>query len=274
MTAYECTACKDAPDALCTQCSCQECGSKEEPASQIICDECNQIYHAFTCLPTPLKTLPPEDEDWYCPKCKNDDATLIQVRESEHLQKKKLDLLRLMRKAKGDWGRGMACVGRTHIAPVNNCFFGPIPGVEVGVWFHFRVQASEAGLHTPLVAGICGKENVGASSIVVACAYELDIDLGEEIYYTGSGGRDKDSKGRVGGRQTCDQQLKRCNKALAMSCHAPLNDEHGSNAGSAWQLGKPVRVLRSGNSRGATKRSPYLPKGGVRYDGIYKVTNR
>ena len=177
MTAYECTACKDAPDALCTQCSCQECGSKEEPASQIICDECNQIYHAFTCLPTPLKTLPPEDEDWYCPKCKNDDATLIQVRESEHLRKKKLDLLQLMRKAKGDWGRGMACVGRIHIASVNNCFFGPIPGVEVGVWFHFRVQASEAGLHTPLVAGICGKENVGASSIVVACAMSMVLML-------------------------------------------------------------------------------------------------
>lgn len=39
------------------------------------------------------------------------------------------------------WGRGMACVGRRKectIVPCNH--FGPIPGVEVGSSWMFRVQ--------------------------------------------------------------------------------------------------------------------------------------
>lgn len=40
-----------------------------------------------------------------------------------------------------EWGRGMACVGRTKectIVPIDH--FGPIPGVEVGTCWKFRVQ--------------------------------------------------------------------------------------------------------------------------------------
>ena len=40
-----------------------------------------------------------------------------------------------------DWGKGMACVGRTKvcsIVPLNH--FGPIPGVPVGSLWKFRVQ--------------------------------------------------------------------------------------------------------------------------------------
>lgn len=40
-----------------------------------------------------------------------------------------------------DWGRGMACVGRTKectIVPIHH--FGPIPGVDVGTCWKFRVQ--------------------------------------------------------------------------------------------------------------------------------------
>jgi len=48
-----------------------------------------------------------------------------------------------MSTSKRDWGKGMACVGRTkkcNIVPSNH--FGPIPGVEVGTTWLFRVQVS------------------------------------------------------------------------------------------------------------------------------------
>lgn len=171
-----------------------------------------------------------------------------------------------------NWGRGISCIGRTKVCEVVPKYhFGPIPGVPVGTIWRFRFQASEAGVHTPLVAGIHGKQSIGAFSIVFCCGYEDDIDLGEEIYFTGSGGKESSaSKCRVGGPQIKDQQLTRCNKSLAINCYAPFSDE-GANSGQNWRLGKPVRVLRSGNARGSTKKSPYLPKLGVRYDGIYKV---
>lgn len=48
-----------------------------------------------------------------------------------------------MSKSKRDWGKGMACVGRTkkcNIVPSNH--FGPVPGIEVGTTWLFRVQVS------------------------------------------------------------------------------------------------------------------------------------
>ncbi|KAI1292328.1 E3 ubiquitin-protein ligase UHRF1 [Halotydeus destructor] len=269
LNAFECSQCQDCPQSKCTACSCKECGGKNDPEKQLLCDECDKIFHIW-CLARPLQELPGEEEDWYCPGCKNDDNVIIQERQSEHMAKKSSELQ--CRSKGAEWGRGMACVGRSVPTRSSVDIFGPVAGIEVGTWWRYRVQVSEAGLHTPLVAGICGKQNVGASSIVVSCAYADDIDLGNEIYYTGSGGRDcAKSKVRVGGLQTRDQELNRTNRALAFSCFAPLDDRQGANAKDKWKLGKPVRVLRSGNSRGASKRSPYLPKGGVRYDGIYKV---
>lgn len=241
-----------------------ECGSKKWPERQIICDECQKIYH-LECHRPPLEAVPPEHEQWFCSNCKNHDCAIIAQHEQALIEK-----CEQLNQSK-NWGRGVSCVGRATVPQIGTDHFGPVPGVEVGTWWHFRVQASETGVHTPLVAGICGRENCGAISIVVSCQYDLDVDLGDEIYYTGSGGRDPDRKGRVGGAQTRDQELRRCNKALAMNCYAEFNDVIGGNSGDRWQLGKPVRVLRSGNARGAQKRSLYLPRGGVRYDGIYKV---
>lgn len=152
-------------------------------------------------------------------------------------------------------------------------FFGPIPGIEVGSTWRFRFQVSEAGIHSPLVAGVAGKESVGASSIVFSCLDSDDVDLGDTIYFTGSGGFDlgkKTSRTAIGKVQVKDQSLTRGNKALAMSCAVPFNTD-GGFSGSDWKLGKPIRVLRSGNSRGCHKRSRFLPKIGIRYDGIYKV---
>ncbi|XP_074594037.1 E3 ubiquitin-protein ligase UHRF1-like [Brevipalpus obovatus] len=273
-TASECNICGDHPDVECFECACCKCGLKKNPEKQIVCDECNKFYH-FWCHPSPIIELP--EEDWYCYRCKNLDSSLIKAKEEEKFSRKRKRCTisssrSLCSNDMPSWGRGISCVGRSRVCElVPKDHFGPIPNIPVGTWWRFRFQASEAGVHTPLVAGIHGKEKLGAFSIVFCCGYEEDVDLGDEIYYTGSGGRDSsEKKCRVGGKQVKDQEMKKCNKALAVSCYAKFS-ENGANAKSDWHRGKPVRVLRSGNARGCTKKSPYLPKIGVRYDGIYKV---
>ena len=100
-------------------------------------------------------------------------------------------------------------------------------------------------MHRPLIAGISGSEREGADSIVLSGGYEDDEDLGDEIVYTGHGGRDQDS-----GRQIVHQSLARGNLSLA----------HSSTEGL------PVRVIR-----GTNLDSPYAPRSGYRYDGLYMV---
>ena len=38
-----------------------QCGSKEEPENQILCDECDMAFH-LACLNPPLETIPDDDE--------------------------------------------------------------------------------------------------------------------------------------------------------------------------------------------------------------------
>lgn len=123
--------------------------------------------------------------------------------------------------------------------------FGHIPGYPPGTEFESRIELSRTGAHRPTQAGISGTEQEGADSIVLSGGYEDDFDSGDEIIYTGHGGRDQ-----VTGQQTSDQLLTRGNLALAYS-----------------QLqGLPVRVIR-----GSSHRSPYSPRSGYRYDGVYRV---
>jgi putative restriction endonuclease len=75
--------------------------------------------------------------------------------------------------------------------------------------------------------------------------YEDDLDNGDEIVYTGHGGRDPETN-----KQIADQNFSRWNRALAYSS---LN-------------GLPVRVVR-----GSGHDSPYSPSTGYRYDGLYVV---
>ena len=100
-------------------------------------------------------------------------------------------------------------------------------------------------MHGPTMAGISGSQSEGADSIVLSGGYEDDEDLGDEVVYTGHGGRDAES-----GKQVAHQQLTRGNLALA---HSSIE-------------GLPVRVVR-----GANLDSPYAPSSGYRYDGLYLV---
>mgnify|MGYP001248602579 CR=1 FL=1 len=82
-------------------------------------------------------------------------------------------------------------------------------------------------------------------SIVLSGGYVDDQDLGDEIIYTGEGGRDADT-----GRQIADQTLTGGNLYLAQNC----------------QRGIPVRV-----NRGYKSESEFRPATGYRYDGHYRV---
>ncbi|KAG5834578.1 E3 ubiquitin-protein ligase UHRF2-like isoform X1 [Anguilla anguilla] len=261
----ECKHCKADPDSECRFCSCCVCGGKQDAHMQLLCDECNMAFHIY-CLNPPLSTIP-DDEDWYCPTCKNDTSEVVKAGEKLKASKKRAKMPSANTESQRDWGKGMACVGRTKectIVPSNH--YGPIPGVPVGTTWKFRVQVSEAGVHRPHVGGIHGRSNDGSYSLVLAGGFEDEVDRGDEFTYTGSGGRDLSGNKRIG-EHSFDQTLTHMNRALALNCDAPLNDKDGAESRN-WRAGKPVRVVRSSKGRRISK---YAPEEGNRYDGIYKV---
>ena len=115
--------------------------------------------------------------------------------------------------------------------------FGSVPGIAPGAKFDDRRAVYDAGVHRALIAGIVGRADEGAESIVLSGGYVDDEDYGDEIIYTGHGGRDSDTK-----RQVADQEMTRQNLALVRS-------EDG---------GIPVRVVRA-------------VEGEHRYDGLFRV---
>lgn len=124
--------------------------------------------------------------------------------------------------------------------------FGPIPGITVGTVFGSYAEMNEAGLHRSSMGGISGRGAVGADSIVLSGGYEDDIDEGDVIVYTGSGGRDSS------GRHVADQTLTRFNLALT------VNEREGY----------PIRLIR-----GRDPRNRFAPPSGYRYDGLFRVTS-
>lgn len=70
---------------------------------------------------------------------------------------------------------------------------GEIEGVEAGVTFENRRALHDAGILRPLQAGIAGGASSGAESIILSGGYVDDQDYGDEIIYTGHGGRDPTS---------------------------------------------------------------------------------
>ncbi|KAF3422991.1 hypothetical protein E2986_05770 [Frieseomelitta varia] len=258
-----CDACFDNPNKKCRECGCRICAGKEDEHKLLLCDECDSAYH-IGCLNPPLTSIPEEDY-WYCSECKNDENEIVKA--GDKLKKTKKKTYENSNRRKRNWDRGMACVGISkHCTIVSIYHVGPIPGVEVGTSWLYRIQVSEAGVHRPPIAGIHGKSTQCAFSIVLAGGYEDDIDNGDEFIYSGSGGRDLSGNKRTG-RQTCDQTLTNMNKALALNCNAKFNPRVGATA-EYWKDGIPVRVVRTHR---LAKFSKYAPEQGNRYDGIYKV---
>jgi len=122
--------------------------------------------------------------------------------------------------------------------------FGEIAGFPPGSTFTNRQDLAASGVHRPLQGGICGGKD-GAESIVVSGGYVDDEDHGDEIIYTGQGGRKRESR-----QQTEDQELVLGNVGLARNSIEGLL----------------VRVIR-----GAGGDKNYSPATGLRYDGLFRV---
>ncbi|THA25661.1 hypothetical protein E4198_13960 [Streptomyces sp. RKND-216] len=126
--------------------------------------------------------------------------------------------------------------------------FGDPPGVQEGDIFRSHAELYAADVHRFSGQGISGTEESGVDSIVLSGGYVDDLDKGDEIIYTGRGGRDRDS-----GNQIADQSL-----------------EEPGNAGLVVSgvLGRPVRVIEGlGISGGKRKRATK----GYKYRGLYSV---
>ncbi|KAI9106904.1 hypothetical protein K1719_022432 [Acacia pycnantha] len=156
-------------------------------------------------------------------------------------------------------GKANAASGRIFVT-VPQDHFGPITaendplqnqGVLVGQCWADRFECRQWGAHFPHISGIAGQSKRGAQSVVLSGGYIDDEDHGEWFIYTGSGGRDLKGNKRTSKEQSFDQTFVKSNLALKVSC----------------LKGYPVRVLRSHKD----KQSPYAPREGIRYDGIYRI---
>ncbi|XP_010677133.2 histone-lysine N-methyltransferase, H3 lysine-9 specific SUVH6 [Beta vulgaris subsp. vulgaris] len=129
---------------------------------------------------------------------------------------------------------------------------GPVPGVEVGDLFKYRVELAIIGLHKPLQSGIdfvkLDDEYV-AISVVASGRYDNDVGNSDVLIYVGQGGN------VAGGcKYLEDQKLERGNLALKNSIDKK----------------NPVRVIRGFKERkmsgGKRTTTPSYT-----YDGLYTV---
>lgn len=74
-----CDNCQRNKSLKCRSCGCSICGGRNDPDKTIVCDECQWCFHIY-CLKPPLKTIPEED-DWYCSECKNENE-LVKIGET------------------------------------------------------------------------------------------------------------------------------------------------------------------------------------------------
>ncbi|GAB3584700.1 YDG/SRA domain-containing protein [Hymenobacter daeguensis] len=121
--------------------------------------------------------------------------------------------------------------------------FGHVGTYRPGDTFRNRIDLALSGVHRPRRAGVCGTQQLGAESIVLAGQYEDDEFGEEEIRYSGNGGRDPKT-----GRQSTDQVASGTNLALLKSVEAS----------------RPVRVLRKVPAEDG---GPDV----YRYEGLYQV---
>ncbi|XP_071730842.1 histone-lysine N-methyltransferase, H3 lysine-9 specific SUVH6-like [Rutidosis leptorrhynchoides] len=126
--------------------------------------------------------------------------------------------------------------------------YGPVPGVEVGDEFQYRVELTLVGIHRVFQAGIDyvkqGKHIV-AVSIVASGGYDNEVDKPDCLVYSGAGGVTKD-------KTFFDQTLERGNLALKNSMDLKI----------------PVRVIRGYKASSDLKSkimTTYI------YDGLYTV---
>lgn len=131
---------------------------------------------------------------------------------------------------------------------------GPVPGVDVGDIFFFRMELCLVGLHAPTMGGIdyMGVKNSSdeeplALSIVSSGGYEDYVQGGNELIYSGQGGNASNDNRKD--KEIKDQKLERGNLALEKSLHR----------------GNDVRVIRGVKDVSNPTGKVYV------YDGLYKI---
>ncbi|KAH7443906.1 hypothetical protein KP509_02G055100 [Ceratopteris richardii] len=136
-----------------------------------------------------------------------------------------------------------------NVCRINEKRHGPLPGVYVGDIFLFRTELSFARVHGPIQGGIeylttkDSEFNAPVAISIISNVGQDDEDNGEELIYTGQGGRSADNK------QIAHQKLERGNLAM-----------DGSR-----KFKVPVRVLRG-------IKDAFSPTGKIYvYDGLYNV---
>ncbi|KAK8950418.1 Histone-lysine N-methyltransferase, H3 lysine-9 specific SUVH1 [Platanthera guangdongensis] len=130
---------------------------------------------------------------------------------------------------------------------------GPVPGIEIGDIFYFRIEMCLVGLHAQIMGGIdymlprlTDIDETSAISIVSAGGYENDEGDTDFLIYTGQGGG---CSSKYDKKQMVDQKLERGNLALERSLHR----------------GNVVRVIRSAKDMNLINGRIYV------YDGLYKI---
>ena len=111
-------------------------------------------------------------------------------------------------------------------------------GLTNGQWWPMQICLVRDGGHGTLEGGISGERGGVAHSVIVSNAGYSNIDNGDVLEYCGTSGRNKTPTAYT--------------KMLLES----------------YGRGTPVRVIRSA----AVKTTTYLPKKGLRFDGLYDVT--
>jgi hypothetical protein len=113
-------------------------------------------------------------------------------------------------------------------------------GARVGAWWPYQICALRDGVHGARMGGIYGRKETGCFSVILNGGAYDDDDRGDTVIYTGSG------------KAGQDQVLGTANQALVYN----------------YSTKQPVRLIR-----GSKLLSRYAPSAGLRYDGLYQVTN-
>jgi hypothetical protein len=128
----------------------------------------------------------------------------------------------------------------------SNLIFGNPNNIEEGAIYPSRGALMDDDLHRSNMKGIDGNGTEGAAAIVLSGGYEDDYDNGNEILYTGEGGNNT-----------------RTGKQVA---HQSWNSPGNAGLLKSYQDKLPIRVIRGYNHN-----SPYSPKEGYKYCGLYRI---
>ncbi|KAB8302385.1 hypothetical protein EYC80_005809 [Monilinia laxa] len=123
------------------------------------------------------------------------------------------------------------------------CHYGH-NGLTVGDCWPIQLAALRDGAHGASQGGISGDKDLGAYSIMISSHYEgFDQDMGDTVYYSAPGARDCISKEP----DSLNPRIQSMRRSISTR--------------------KPVRVLR--NASCSWQKGPSM---GIRYDGLYRVT--